>query len=177
MAVVKSVTNDIRVPADAEMVLEGYLDERGHVEAEGPFGEFLGYYGVVKQNPVFHLTAITMRADKPIYRNHQTVPDTDHQPLPRLCHEAILYNRLTEIGLKVHDVRFPPWGGASGHDDPRDFCFTGSMTGLLRGAERREPGGIGFATALATVLRACPSSWAMDRWLIPSTKFLRRISS
>ena len=62
LPVVKCVTNDIRVPADAEYVLEGYLDERGHVEAEGPYGEFLGYYGAVKRNPVFHLTAITRRA-------------------------------------------------------------------------------------------------------------------
>jgi len=61
--VVKCVTNDIRVPADAEMVLEGYFDARGHVEAEGPYGEFLGYYGAVKRNPVFHLTAITHRRD------------------------------------------------------------------------------------------------------------------
>jgi UbiD family decarboxylase len=61
LAVVKCVTNDIRVPADAEFVLEGYLDARGHVEAEGPYGEFLGYYGAVKRNPVFHLTAITRR--------------------------------------------------------------------------------------------------------------------
>jgi len=63
LAVVKCVSCDIRVPADAEWVLEGYLDERGHVEAEGPYGEFLGYYGAVKQNPVFHLTAITRRRD------------------------------------------------------------------------------------------------------------------
>jgi 2,5-furandicarboxylate decarboxylase 1 len=63
LAVVKCVTNDIRVPADAEYVLEGYFDERGHVEAEGPYGEFLGYYGAVKRNPVFHLTAITRRHD------------------------------------------------------------------------------------------------------------------
>jgi UbiD family decarboxylase len=63
LAVVKGATNDIRVPADAEMVLEGYFDARGHVEAEGPYGEFLGYYGAVKKNPVFHLTAITRRRD------------------------------------------------------------------------------------------------------------------
>jgi 2,5-furandicarboxylate decarboxylase 1 len=63
LAVVKGLTNDIRVPADAEMVIEGYFDARGHVEAEGPYGEFLGYYGAVKKNPVFHLTAITRRRD------------------------------------------------------------------------------------------------------------------
>ena len=63
LPVVKCVTNDIRVPADAEYVIEGYLDERGHVEPEGPFGEFLGYYGALKRNPVFHVTAITHRKD------------------------------------------------------------------------------------------------------------------
>jgi UbiD family decarboxylase len=63
LPVVKCVTNDVRVPADAEWVLEGFLDERGHVEPEGPYGEFLGYYGAVKRNPVFHLTAITRRHD------------------------------------------------------------------------------------------------------------------
>src|SRR5262249_62161213 len=35
----------------------------GWSEAEGPYGAFLGYYGLVKQNPVFHLTAITRRRD------------------------------------------------------------------------------------------------------------------
>jgi UbiD family decarboxylase len=63
LPVVKCVTNDIRVPADAEWVLEGYLDARGHVEPEGPYGEFLGYYGALKHNPVFHLTAVTRRRD------------------------------------------------------------------------------------------------------------------
>jgi UbiD family decarboxylase len=61
--IVKCVTNDIWVPADAEYVLEGYLDPRGHTEAEGPYGEYVGYYGLVKRNPIFHLTAITHRKD------------------------------------------------------------------------------------------------------------------
>jgi 3-polyprenyl-4-hydroxybenzoate decarboxylase len=63
VAVVKSLTNDILVPADAEMTLEGYLDERGYVEPEGPFGEYMGYYGAIHMDPVFHCTAITMRRD------------------------------------------------------------------------------------------------------------------
>ena len=62
-AVVKSITNDIFVPADAEATLEGYLDERGYVEPEGPYGEYMGYYGAIHMDPVFHCTAITMRRD------------------------------------------------------------------------------------------------------------------
>jgi len=61
--VVKSLTNDIRVPADAEMTLEGYLDERGYIEPEGPYGEYMGYYGNIHLDPVFTCTAITMRSD------------------------------------------------------------------------------------------------------------------
>ena len=61
--VVKCVTNDIFVPADAEYVIEGFLDPAGHVEPEGPYGEYVGYYGVVKRNPVLHVTAITHRED------------------------------------------------------------------------------------------------------------------
>ena len=56
--VVKIFTNDILVPADAEMTLEGYLDERGYVEPEGPYGEYMGYYGAIHMDPVFHCTAI-----------------------------------------------------------------------------------------------------------------------
>ena len=61
--VVKSLTNDILVPADAEMTLEGYLDERGYAEPEGPYGEYMGYYGGIHMDPVFHCTAVTMRTD------------------------------------------------------------------------------------------------------------------
>ena len=69
LPVVKCKTNDLRVPADAEYVLEGYLDERGYAEAEGPYGEFLGYYGGVKASrrvcPSHHATrASATRASK-----------------------------------------------------------------------------------------------------------------
>jgi UbiD family decarboxylase len=61
--IVKCVSNDVYVPADAEYVIEGFLDAKGHTEPEGPFGEYVGYYGLVKTNPVFHVTAITRRKD------------------------------------------------------------------------------------------------------------------
>jgi 2,5-furandicarboxylate decarboxylase 1 len=61
--IVKCRTIDVKVPADAEYVLEGYFDPAGYTEPEGPYGEFLGYYGEVKTNPIFRLTAITHRHD------------------------------------------------------------------------------------------------------------------
>ena len=63
MAAVKCISNDLMVPADAELVLEGYLDERGYVDPEGPFGEYMGFYGPMHGDPLFHVTAITRRRD------------------------------------------------------------------------------------------------------------------
>ncbi len=60
--VVKCVTNDLLVPAHAEIVLEGYvpMDEK---RWEGPFGDHTGYYSLADDFPVFHVEAITMRTD------------------------------------------------------------------------------------------------------------------
>ena len=63
MPVVRCTTSDILVPADAELVIEGYLDEHGYREMDGPYGEFWGYYGAMHIDPVIHVTAITMRRD------------------------------------------------------------------------------------------------------------------
>ena len=97
LPVVKGVTNDILVPADAEIVLEGYLDERGYSEAEGPYGEFLGYYGGVKRNPVFHCTAICRRRD-PLFQtmtiSGPTMGYTDSSPLIALRTEAMVWRAL-----------------------------------------------------------------------------------
>jgi 4-hydroxy-3-polyprenylbenzoate decarboxylase len=60
--VVKSVTNDIMVPAHAEIVIEGYV-EKGETRWEGPFGDHTGYYSLADYFPVFHVEAITMRRD------------------------------------------------------------------------------------------------------------------
>ena len=97
LPVVKCVTNDIRVPADAEWVLEGYLDPRGHVEPEGPYGEFLGYYGAVKRNPVFHLTAITRRRDALFQTSTiggRALARTDTALLNALRTEAMIWRAL-----------------------------------------------------------------------------------
>jgi UbiD family decarboxylase len=97
LPVVKCVSNDIRVPADAEWVLEGYLDSRGHVESEGPYGEFLGYYGSVKRNPLFHLTAITRRRDALFQTatiGGRSLGRTDTAPLNGVRTEVMIWRAL-----------------------------------------------------------------------------------
>jgi 4-hydroxy-3-polyprenylbenzoate decarboxylase len=60
---VKCETNDLEVPANADIVLEGYVDPREPLREEGPFGDHTGYYSLPDSYPVFHLTAITHRRD------------------------------------------------------------------------------------------------------------------
>ncbi|MBI4328367.1 MAG: menaquinone biosynthesis decarboxylase [Chloroflexi bacterium] len=60
--VVKGVTVDLEVPAQAEIVLEGYVDVKER-RVEGPFGDHTGYYSLAEEYPVFHVTAVTHRRD------------------------------------------------------------------------------------------------------------------
>src|SRR5580692_148931 len=62
---VKCETVDIEVPAQSEIVLEGYV-ELGELRREGPFGDHTGFYSLEDDYPVFHITCITHRKD-PIY--------------------------------------------------------------------------------------------------------------
>ncbi len=62
---VKCETVDLEVPANAEIVLEGYVD-LDDIRVEGPFGDHTGYYSLEDRFPAFHLTCVTHRKD-PIY--------------------------------------------------------------------------------------------------------------
>ena len=106
---VKAITNDIMMPADVEMTIEGYLDEKGYIENEGPYGEMMGYYGPMHLDPIYHVTAITMRKD-PL---HQTVLHGCGDHLERaesvnissIIREAQVRELLTGIGIEVVAVR------------------------------------------------------------------------
>jgi 4-hydroxy-3-polyprenylbenzoate decarboxylase len=60
---VKCETNDLEVPANADFVIEGYVDPKESLRMEGPFGDHTGYYTLPEPYPVFHITAITHRQD------------------------------------------------------------------------------------------------------------------
>jgi 4-hydroxy-3-polyprenylbenzoate decarboxylase len=62
---VKCETSELEVPANAEIVLEGYL-ELGELRTEGPFGDHTGFYSLEDEYPVFHISCITHRKN-PIY--------------------------------------------------------------------------------------------------------------
>ncbi len=62
---VKCQTCDLEVPANAEIVLEGYV-QLGEMRTEGPFGDHTGFYSLADEYPVFHVTCVTER-EEPVY--------------------------------------------------------------------------------------------------------------
>ncbi|MDH5642652.1 MAG: menaquinone biosynthesis decarboxylase, partial [Gemmatimonadota bacterium] len=62
----KAVTSDLMVPAEADIVIEGYIDPAEDLVVEGPFGDHTGFYSLADYYPAVHVTAVTMRSE-PIY--------------------------------------------------------------------------------------------------------------
>src|SRR6202035_3127921 len=90
-------TVPLKVPAEAEIVLEGHvsLDEYGD---EGPYGDHTGYYNAVEQFPVFRLTAMTMRQN-PIYLSTFTGRPPDEP--------SVLGEALNEVFIPLLQQQFP----------------------------------------------------------------------
>lgn len=102
---VKCETIDLQVPANAEIVIEGFIEPEparythtsAHTDTHTPF---------VSQEPFFDVTAITMRKE-PIYRHIQPTRFTDHHAICEFIIAPMLYNVLQAKGLNVHDVAVP----------------------------------------------------------------------
>jgi len=76
---------DLMVPADASIVIEGYVSTTRTAQ-DGPSpGPTMLFTPYASQQPVFEVTAIMTRR-QPIYRHHRMTPFTDHQEMPRLFH-------------------------------------------------------------------------------------------
>lgn len=95
--VVKCIGSDLHVPASAEFVLEGYLQE-GDEADEGPFGDHTGYYNEVERFPVFTIERITHRKD-PIYHSTYTGRPPDEP--------AVLGVALNEVFVPILQKQFP----------------------------------------------------------------------
>ncbi|ENM5907129.1 4-hydroxy-3-polyprenylbenzoate decarboxylase [Vibrio mimicus] len=95
--VVKSISNDLEVPASAEIVLEGYIDPNEFAD-EGPYGDHTGYYNEVECHHVFTVTHVTMR-NKPIYHSTYTGRPPDEP--------AVLGVALNEVFVPILQKQFP----------------------------------------------------------------------
>jgi 2,5-furandicarboxylate decarboxylase 1 len=109
---VKCESVDLEVPASAELVLEGELLPIGWTEDEGRFGDFTGFIGPVKWNPVFRVNVITHRRDASFYALH--MPDeVDYLVAPPL--EGSGWQALANAGITAAAVYAPQSAGCNFH--------------------------------------------------------------
>lgn len=107
LRIAKCVTNNLEVPADAEIVLEGYVSATER-KMEAPFGEFTTVYGGPHMYHVVTVTAITMRK-KPIYLDCMS-GHLDHQLLGGTGRLSVIYKTCRMACPTVQDVFMPPSG-------------------------------------------------------------------
>ena len=105
---VKCKTVDLEVPADAEFVLEGYVDPH-ELRLEGPFGDHTGYYSLADMYPVFHVTAITRR-ERPVYCATLVGPPPMEDCYMAKATERFFLPLLKAVFPEISDY-FLPWEG------------------------------------------------------------------
>jgi 4-hydroxy-3-polyprenylbenzoate decarboxylase len=105
---VKSISNDLQVPASAEFVLEGYIDP-AEMADEGPYGDHTGYYNEVDSFPVFTVERITHRQD-PIYHSTYTGRPPDEPAILGLALNEVFVPILQKQFPEIVDFYLPPEG-------------------------------------------------------------------
>jgi 4-hydroxy-3-polyprenylbenzoate decarboxylase len=105
---VKCISNDLEVPADSEIVIEGWvnpLEER----VEGPFGDHTGFYSPADAYPVLHVEAITLRKN-PVYPATIVGPPPMEDAYLGLATERIFLPVLRWVLPEIVDIHMPPAG-------------------------------------------------------------------
>jgi len=105
---VKCVSQPLEVPANAEIVIEGYVDPNER-EMEGPFGDHTGYYTPAEPFPVFHVTAITRRREAIYPTTIVGVPPVEDVYLGKAT-ERLFLPLLRLFLPEVIDYHMPPAG-------------------------------------------------------------------
>ncbi|HXS97077.1 MAG TPA: menaquinone biosynthesis decarboxylase [Candidatus Limnocylindrales bacterium] len=105
---VKCQSCDLEVPANAEIVLEGYV-ELGELRTEGPFGDHTGFYSLADEYPVFHVTCVTQRRD-PVYATTIVGPPPMEDYYMGKAIERIFLPLMRMQLPEVRDIAMPPEG-------------------------------------------------------------------
>ena len=106
---VKCETNDLEVPADSEIVIEGYIDPMEQ-RVEGPFGDHTGYYSLPELYPVFHVTCITMAHDAIYPATIVGIPPQEDAFLGKATERIFL--PLIQMNFpEIVDINLPVEGG------------------------------------------------------------------
>lgn len=105
---VQCKTHQLKVPATAEIILEGYIYP-GEIALEGPYGDHTGYYNEQENFPVFTIERITMR-DNPIYHSTYTGRPPDEPAILGLALNEVFIPLLQKQFPEIIDFYLPPEG-------------------------------------------------------------------
>ena len=106
--IVKCRSHDLRVPAAAEIVMEGFI-QPGETALEGPFGDHTGYYNDQERFPVFTIERITLRRE-PIYHSTYTGKPPDEPAVLGMALNEVFVPLLTRQFPEIVDFYLPPEG-------------------------------------------------------------------
>jgi 4-hydroxy-3-polyprenylbenzoate decarboxylase len=106
--VIKSLTNNLQVPAGAEFILEGFIAP-GEMAEEGPFGDHTGYYNEVEHFPVFTVTTLTHRKN-PIYHSTYTGRPPDEPAILGVALNEVFVPLIKKQFPEIVDFYLPPEG-------------------------------------------------------------------
>ncbi|HIF9541560.1 TPA: 4-hydroxy-3-polyprenylbenzoate decarboxylase [Photobacterium damselae] len=106
--VVKSLSNDLDIPASAEIVMEGYIDPN-EFALEGPYGDHTGYYNETEQHHVFTITHLSMK-QKPIYHSTYTGRPPDEPAVLGVALNEVFVPILQKQFPEIEDFYLPPEG-------------------------------------------------------------------
>lgn len=109
---VKCITQDIEVPSDADIVIEGYVDPMESLVNEGPFGDHTGFYSLPDNYPKFHVTCITSRKNAVYPTTIVGIPPQEDYWLIKAS-ERVFLPLMQKAGLpEVIDMSMPDYGVA-----------------------------------------------------------------
>ena len=107
---VQCITQDAQVPADADIVIEGYIDPQEDFILEGPFGDHTGYYSLADYYPKFHITAITHRKDAVYPATIVGIPPQEDAGIGKATERIFLAPVKMTLGPEILDMNMPVEG-------------------------------------------------------------------
>ena len=109
---VKCITNDLYVPSDADIVIEGYVDPSEELFWEGPFGDHTGFYSLADWYPKFHVTCITHSKDAVYPATIVGIPPQEDAWLAKATERIFLSPVKMTLQPEIEDFHLPEAGVA-----------------------------------------------------------------
>lgn len=109
---VKCITNDLEVPAEADIIIEGYIDPEEELAWEGPFGDHTGFYSLPDWFPKFHVTCITNKNNAVYPATIVGIPPQEDSWIIKATERIFLTPMKLTMIPEILDMDMPPEGVA-----------------------------------------------------------------